>query len=222
MQDPRVPSSEPVPPSAQRLHSHYQTLEQQAEAASLGMWVFLATEVLFFSVLFMGYTYLRWSYPDVVAAASRHLELPMGGLNTLILLTSSFIVAAGVLLAPGERRLVASRCFFFAALMGIAFLAIKGTEYFHAIEEGLFPRAGSVSSPRALFFWLYFVMTGLHAVHVGVGVVLLFCLSHCLRRPQGISLNIVRNGGLYWHFVDLVWVFLFPLLYLAGHRTGFL
>ncbi len=224
----------------ERLHSHFVTREQQEDAATLGMWVFLATEVLFFGAIFMGYTYVRWSYPGVVEEASRHLEIVLGSINTGVLLTSSFIMAAGVLLAEQGRHRAAALALAVTALMGVVFLVIKGTEYSMVIGEGYLPGftaqlepvsrpgggyygalsegGGPVPGHEELFFWLYFVMTGLHALHVAIGVILLAGLAWLLRKPQGISLNTVRNTGLYWHFVDLVWVFLFPLLYLAGHR----
>jgi len=204
---------------SQPLYSHFDTLEQQAEAASLGMWLFLASEVLFFAGLFMGYTYLRWCYPDEVAAASRELALLQGGLNTFILLTSSFAVAMGVLRSHEGAWADASRWFAKSGWMGVAFLAVKGSEYVHAVHAGHLPTLGG--DARSLFFWLYFVMTGLHALHVLIGVVMLFLVAFWMRRPEALSLNTVRNSGLYWHFVDLVWVFLFPLLYLAGHRPLF-
>ena len=201
----------------ERLHSHFVSREQQQDAATLGMWVFLATEVLFFGVLFMGYAYVRWRYPGVVEAASRHLEIVQGSINTAVLLTSSFIMATGVLLAEQGRHRAAALALGVTAGMGGVFLAIKGTEYAAVIGEGFLPSAGGAGDER-LFFWLYFVMTGLHALHVLIGVTLLAVLAWLMRKPHGVSLNTVRNTGLYWHFVDLVWVFLFPLLYLAGHR----
>lgn len=222
------------------LHSHFETLEQQRDAATLGMWVFLGTEVLFFGVIFMGYIYVRWSYPLVVEEASRHLELVLGTINTAVLLTSSFFVAAAVLLAGNGRRHAASWLVIIAALMGVAFLVIKGTEYYAVIKEGFFPGysatlekvsvpgggyygalsqgGGPVPGRAELFFWLYFVMTGIHALHVLIGVSLLTWVALFLRRRPTFSQNAVANVGLYWHFVDLVWVFLFPMLYLAGHR----
>lgn len=203
----------------QPLQSHFATLEQQEQASTLGMWLFLATEVLFFSALFMAYTYLRWNHPDEVAEASRELALVQGCLNTFILLTSSFAVAMGVYRAHHRESVRASRWFLAAGWMGLAFLAVKGSEYAHAVHAGHLPEAGG--GPKALFFWLYFVMTGLHALHVLIGVATLFVVAWWLRTACTLSLNTVRNSGLYWHFVDLVWVFLFPLLYLAGHRPFF-
>jgi cytochrome c oxidase subunit 3 len=202
--------------------SQFDSAEQQRDTATLGMWVFLATEVMFFGGLFMAYTFARWSQPAVVEKASTHLELVLGTINTAVLLTSSFIMAAGVLYAEEARFRRSAAMLFMAAACGVAFLVIKATEYSHVMHEGLFP--GSRFHPpegtglsAELFFWLYFVMTGLHALHVLIGVVLLTIVGCLLMRRKGASSNLVRNTGLYWHFVDMVWVFLFPLLYLAGH-----
>lgn len=203
----------------QPLHSHFETLQQQEDASTLGMWVFIATEVLFFGVIFTAYVYLRWEYPAAVRAGSLHLEIVLGSINTAVLLTSSFIMATAVLMAEAGRRRLASLLAAVTAVMGVAFLAIKGTEYSMVIAHGFFPGAASaVAGREQLFFWLYFLMTGLHALHVLIGVGLLSGVAFSLRRPRGVSVNAVRNIGLYWHFVDLVWVFLFPLLYLASHR----
>ena len=229
---------------------HFETAEQQRGAANLGMWVFLATEVLFFSGLFMAYTFVRWSSPVTVHEASRHLELVLGTINTAVLLTSSLIMAIGVQLAESGRSRTAALMLAVTAVMGFTFLAIKATEYTTVIHEGLLPgkhfqaervvpglmhqgtqilslpiKAGEPGAPpiqigrpgaAELFFWLYFVMTGLHALHVLIGAVMMALLAFWLRRGAYVSNNTVHNAGLYWHFVDLVWVFLFPLLYLAG------
>jgi len=225
------------------LHSHFASREQQREATTLGMWLFLATEILFFGALFLAYAYVRWSFPAVVQQASRHLELVMGTINTGVLLTSSFAMAVGVLFAEQGRHRAAAKALAATALMGVAFLMIKGSEYAAVIHEGFLPGftanlepvsrpgggyagllsegGGPVPGQEELFFWLYFVMTGIHAIHVAIGVGMLTLLAWWMRKPHPASrasLNTVRNAGLYWHFVDLVWVFLFPLLYLAGHR----
>ena len=204
------------------VQSQFDTPVQQRESATLGMWVFLATEVMFFGGLFLCYTYVRWSEPAVVEKASTHLELILGSINTAVLLTSSFIMAAGVLFAEEGRSRLSAMMLGIAAFCGVLFLAIKGTEYAHVIGDGLFP-GSNYRSPDGLpissqlFFWLYFVMTGLHALHVLIGVVFLSIVAVLLLRSRPASTNLVRNAGLYWHFVDMVWVFLFPLLYLAGH-----
>jgi len=239
------------PKYSRAMHSpyekHFESAEQQRDTAVFGMWIFLGTEVLFFGGLFMAYTFLRWASPVTVEVGSRHLELPLGCINTAILLTSSFILTMGIQFSENGRPRLAASLLAVTAVMGIAFLCIKGTEYLHVIHEGLLPgpafRIDRVMSPDSLragmigalgqkanlepqnvvptvaelFFWLYFVMTGLHALHLLIGIVLCLVIAVLLRRPGGVSRNAVHNTGLYWHFVDLVWIFLFPLLYLAGH-----
>jgi cytochrome c oxidase subunit 3 len=203
----------------------FNDLEQQHEAAKLGMWIFLATEVLFFGGLFLAYTVYRSLYPETFAAASRHTEVILGGTNTAILLLSSTLMALAVRAAQLGRRRLVGWLLFVTATLGIVFLAIKGVEYHKDWVDRLVPGTAfqwhEANPPAAeLFFWLYFAMTGLHAIHVLIGVVLLLTfafLSWGRRFDQGRYMP-VEIAGLYWHFVDIVWVFLFPLLYLAGHR----
>lgn len=227
------------------INHHFGTAEQQREAAALGMWIFLATEVLFFGALFMAYTFLRWASPAAVSAGSAHLELVMGSINTAVLLTSSFVMTLGLHFHDLGRRRMASWMMVITAVLGLLFLVIKGTEYAHVSHEGFLPGvtfrhgqgggnpmpgglvgalgSGGGVSPTGfpagteLFFWLYFVMTGLHSLHVLIGVVMLLIIAAMLQRAKRVSSNTVHNAGLYWHFVDVVWIFLFPLLYLAGH-----
>ena len=203
----------------------FDDLDQQRGAAKLGMWVFLATEVMFFGGLFLAYTVYRYLYPGIFAAASRHTEIILGGANTALLLFSSTLMALAVRASQlgGRRQLV--RLLLATALLGIGFMVIKGFEYHKDFTEHLVPGANFIwhgANPRAaeLFFWLYFAMTGLHAIHVTVGVVLMLVLALLAGRGRFANGNYipVEIVGLYWHFVDIVWVFLFPLLYLAGHR----
>lgn len=227
---------------------HFATADQQRDAAMLGMWIFLGTEVLFFGALFLAYTFLRWASPAAVSVGSRHLELVMGSINTAVLLTSSFVMTLGLYFYDLGRRRLAIWMLLITAVMGLLFLTIKGTEYVHAIHEGFLPGTqfrygqaqpyggnpiasglvgavgsrglpdqGAVPGVVELFFWLYFVMTGLHGLHVIIGVVMLLVIAAMLLRTQGVSPNTMHNAGLYWHFVDVVWIFLFPLLYLAGN-----
>lgn len=212
---------------------HFEDVEQQHEAASLGMWAFLATEVLFFGGLFLLYAVYRGQQPAMFAAASRHLDITLGTVNTAVLLTSSLTVALAVHAAQqGRAKRVAALLGVTIALAG-AFLVIKGFEYAHKVHDGLVP--GALFDPPAeapfgpeaeLFFTLYFVMTGLHAVHVIVGMALLGVATAVVwrrdRRGDRVAprrANLVEMAGLYWHFVDLVWIYLFPLLYLID-RTG--
>lgn len=196
---------------------------QQRDAATLGMWIFLATEILFFGALFLAYTVYRFSYPAAFLAASNHTLVVIGTINTAVLIVSSFTMVLGVRAAE-ERRAAATAGFLaITAALGVAFLILKGFEYHHEIGEGLLPGAhfrfeGADARIAQLFFYLYFVMTGVHALHVtiGVGLLGLFALRALLTLKFGNLATAVDLLGLYWHFVDLVWVFLFPLLYLVG------
>jgi len=196
---------------------------QQERAATLGMWVFLATELMFFGPLFFGYWYGRLHYPEAFAAASRHTDIVLGTANTAILLTSSLFMANAVEALELDRARVARTCLFAVAVLGIAFLAFKGLEYRHEWEEHVLPGRGSLLEPGGqLFFLLYLVMTGLHALHllIGIAVVLVFAIAlsrdtRVLAEPERL-----RIAGLYWHFVDSVWIFLYPILYLVGRGGG--
>ncbi len=203
----------------------FDDLGQQRDAAKLGMWVFLATEVLFFGGLFLSYTVYRYLYPETFAAASRHTEVLLGGANTAILLFSSTLMALAVRAAQlGQRRPLVWSLLGTASL-GILFMGVKALEYYKDYTEHLLPGTHFVwheANPGVaeLFFWLYYAMTGLHAIHVTVGIVLILLLAWLAHRGKftGGDYMTVELVGLYWHFVDIVWVFLFPMLYLAGHR----
>ncbi|MGE5470517.1 MAG: cytochrome c oxidase subunit 3 [Bacteroidota bacterium] len=196
---------------------------QQERAATLGMWVFLATELMFFGPLFFGYWYGRLHYPEAFAAASRHTDMVLGTINTAILLTSSLLMANAVeALEIGKAR--AARWILFAvAALGGAFLAVKGLEYRHEWTEHLFPGLGSRLDPGGQFFFLlYFAMTGLHALHLLIGVVIVLVFAIGLSRATSTLAEPERLkvAGLYWHFVDSVWIFLYPILYLVGRGGG--
>jgi cytochrome c oxidase subunit III len=211
------------------LAHHFDTLEQQHAAQSLGMWVFLASELMFFGGVFTAYTYARYEYPAAFAAGSRQLEVALGGANTTFLLTSSLTMALAVFAAQTGRR---RRLMLFLALtllLGLVFLGIKVFEYAEDYHRQLIPgpsfrseasatEATAGVEPRRveLFFWLYFAMTGLHALHMIVGLVALGVLLRLAQRGRFTPDDYagVENVGLYWHFVDVVWIFLFPLLYL--------
>jgi len=205
----------------------YATLVQQEQAAQLGMWTFLATEVLFFGGLILAYCVYRYGYASDFAAASRHTEIVIGTLNTAILLTSSFLVAwAAALVKVGFDRLVAG-LLTGAALLGLIFLGLKGYEYREEYREHLVPAVNFAfeaahARGAALFFMLYFVLTGLHGLHVAIGVVVLLAIA---RQASGGAYGTryhspVTVAGLYWHFVDLVWIFLFALIYLPGRSLA--
>jgi cytochrome c oxidase subunit 3 len=211
------------------LFGQFETMEQQRETASLGMWVFLVTEVLFFGGMFMTYTLNRSTYPDVFGEASRSIGLALGTTNTVVLIGSSLTMAMSVWAAQvGKTRLVT---FFLIAtlILGTVFLGIKGVEYHEKFVEHHVPGLDFSFEPGAspatnahaqLFFSLYFAMTGLHALHMIIGAgLLLWLIKESLRGRFNASYNTpVENVGLYWHFVDIVWIFLFPLLYLIDRH----
>jgi cytochrome c oxidase subunit III len=198
---------------------------QQRGAAQLGMWVFLATEVLFFGGLFLGYTVFRSLYPRDFAAASHHTEVLIGGTNTAILLFSSTLMALAVRAAELRNQKQLVWLLLGTALFGIIFMVLKGVEYHKDWIDHLVPVLNfewHQPNPEhaQIFFWLYFAMTGLHAIHVTVGIFLMLILALLARAGKFTTGHFtpVEIAGLYWHFVDIVWIFLFPILYLAGHR----
>jgi cytochrome c oxidase subunit III len=207
------------------LAHQFDDLEQQTEATTLGMWVFLVTEVLFFGGLFMVYTvYRRW-YPQAFVAASHELDITLGTINTAVLITSSLTMALAVHAAQlGQRRTLMLFLIATMALGGV-FLGIKSVEYYHKFVEHHVPGPGFQFEPEyfrnaQIFFSLYFVMTGLHALHmiIGVGIMLVmlwWAWSGTITKDYYAPIEI---SGLYWHFVDIVWIFLFPLLYLIGRH----
>ncbi len=198
---------------------------QQYEAASLGMWVFLLTEIMFFGGLFTGYVVYRAAYPLAFAEGSQHLDILLGGVNTAVLIGSSLTMALAVHSAQvGERRALV-RFLLLTMLLGLVFLGIKGLEYAHKFEEHLVPGGGFLSlGPHAqqiqLFFGFYFSMTGMHALHMVIGIAVLALLAWQAWRGRfsPAYFTPIELTGLYWHFVDVVWIYLFPLLYLLGRH----
>ena len=200
---------------------HYEDREKQDHAARLAMWVFLASEVMFFAGLFAMYASLRATYPAAFRAGARHQLLAYGTINTVVLITSSFTVALAVHALREGRRKLTSALLIASAVLGCGFLAIKGTEWAAHIREGIMPGRG-YSFARLpghgvhVFFNLYYAMTGLHAFHVMAGVVVLAWLARRTVRTRDASDPglAVELGGLYWHLVDVIWLFLWPLFYL--------
>ena len=200
---------------------------QQHEASGLGMWVFLLTEILFFGGLFTIYTVYRSLYPEAFGHASSTLDIELGTINTAVLIGSSLTMALAVHTAQVSRngRLVA--LFLFATIaLGSVFLGIKAIEYAqkfheHHVPGPFFHYEGADPQQSELFFCLYFLMTGLHAIHMVIGVGILGVLGvMALRGRFGPDYYTpVELTGLYWHFVDIVWIFLFPLLYLVERHT---
>jgi cytochrome c oxidase subunit 3 len=198
--------------------------EPTADRARMGMWVFLASEVLFFGGLFVAYAYGRSHWPQGFAVASHETHVVLGTVNTALLLTSSALVAVAVACgeARADRRWVA-RLLAASAALGIAFMVVKGVEYRKEWLEHLVPGAHFRLKDTAgseLFFVLYFLTTGLHAVHLSIGIAVLaaFAWGTHRGRPWAMPLR-VEVAGLYWHFVDVVWIFLYPLIYLGGRAT---
>jgi cytochrome c oxidase subunit 3 len=219
-----------LPDSAHHRHPaalahQFDDLAQQREAATLGMWVFLVTEVLFFGGLFLVYTVYRTIYPAAFAAASHELDVMLGSINTVVLITSSLTMALGVRAAQtGQRRLLL--IFLIATMvLGATFLGIKSVEYYHKFVEHHVPGPGFVFEAEharhaQIFFSLYFVMTGLHALHMIIGLGIMAVMFWWSWRGTITTeyYSPIEISGLYWHFVDIVWIFLFPLLYLIGRH----
>ncbi len=204
----------------------FETAEQQREAATMGMWLFVATEILFFGGMFLGYTAYRIYYPQAFAEASKHTLVAFGSVNTAVLLISSTVMAFAVKAAKANRRGLAGLLLLITASLGAAFLVIKGFEYAQEIREGLFPDRNfhiDTSDPihGELFYYLYWLMTGVHALHVTIGVILIgfFALRAWFRNAFHNHDTPIDLLGLYWHFVDIVWVFLFPLIYLVDRHS---
>jgi cytochrome c oxidase subunit III len=241
------------------LAHHFDSYDQQRESASLGMWVFLVTEIMFFGGLFTAYILYRSKYPDAFIAGSHQLDVKLGTINTAVLIFSSLTMAMAVRCAQQGKAKQIVGFLIATVVLGSVFLGIKATEYHHKYVEHLIPGesfhleaehipqhkepiisnvpTGVVGESRAdvplpmaapndiqahtqLFFFLYFGMTGLHAFHMIIGAGLLIWLMFPAWKGKfdGNNHNYVEGIGLYWHFVDIVWIFLFPLLYLIGRH----
>ena len=199
---------------------HYESEENHKHALRFGMWLFLGTEVLLFAGIFVGYFVFRSYFPEAFEQAGRHLSLFWGTANTLVLLTSSLTVATAHYFAENGKNRNAFWLLVASITMGAMFLCIKGIEYHEKFVEyalpGKFFHFNEITAPGGpIFYVVYFFSTGLHALHVIVGMSLLTWVAvRCWRKefsPQYYAP--VENAGLYWHLVDLVWIFLYPLLY---------
>jgi cytochrome c oxidase subunit 3 len=199
---------------------HFGSPARAREAAQLGVWVFLATELMFFGPLFLGYAWGRLTFPEGFAAASRHTDIFIGTANTAILLTSSlFMALAGRAIEIGKRQ-TAIYCLWITAALGWMFLGFKAFEYLKEWHEQLIPWLDfrfepALQRPAALFYFLYFGMTGLHALHLTIGIGIVITFARRLRSHSPASMRAqIEGAALYWHFVDAIWVVLFPLIYL--------
>jgi cytochrome c oxidase subunit 3 len=224
---------------------HFETEEQQREVGTFGMWLFLLTEIMFFGGLFFAYLlYRNWYYP-AFAVASNQLSVPLGAFNTVMLISSGFCMAVGVWAAEMRRKTLLVIMLILTTVFGLIFIGVKGVEYHEKYENHHIPgfdfstaaftnppvdaKTGKLTeepiSPdmaqhTEIYFFLYFAMTGMHAVHMIIGIVLLFWLIRRANRGDFSSGYVapIENFGLYWHFVDIVWLFLFPLLYLINRH----
>src|SRR5689334_21913719 len=229
------------------LQHHFENMEQQREAGTLGMWVFLSTEIMFFGGMFLAYTLYRSQYPASFASASNHLDITLGAVNTGVLILSSFTMAMAVYFTQIGKVLPQILCLILTLLLGLTFLGIKAVEYYDKYEDHLIPgrlipgnpfnpevqEEGQPKDPHKLhllpgatvrqvemFFWIYFAMTGMHALHmiIGAGLLLVLIYLSLKGRFDPEYHSPVEVVGLYWHFVDIIWIFLFPLLYLLGRH----
>lgn len=203
------------------LQHHFVSSEQQFDAAKMGMWLFLVTEILLFAGMFVAYTVYRVWHPEVFEQSATLLNPWLGGLNTVVLLASSFTVALSIhFIQQGNRKgLIINLCLTMAA--AVVFLVVKYFEYTHKFHLGIFPGQyytySEVAGPYVpQFFSIYFIMTGIHGLHVLIGIGLFVWLL--IRATRGHFSSAwytpVELTGLYWHIVDIIWIFLFPLLYL--------
>ena len=212
-------------PTAITVHEQFDDLDQQRESANLGMWVFLGTELMFFGGIFLAFTVYRYNYPRAFAEAAVHLDLMAGTLNTFILLTSSFLFSLAISLFQDRRRALTLLTLGGAVFLGVVFLGIKGFEYHQEWRHGLLPGGtftytGPDHDQVQLFFVLYFIATGLHALHLLIGIALTMALMSLVaygwfRPHRDVAIGVF---GLYWHFVDFIWIFIFPLFYLLGTK----
>jgi cytochrome c oxidase subunit III len=213
---------------------HFATEAQQKNAASLGMWVFLAQEVMFFGGMFCAYLVYRYKYPADFAAASKTLQILPGAVNTIVLICSSLTVVLAVRAAQLGKRKALVGWLLLTIVLGMAFLGIKGYEYADKFKEHHVPGASyhfegdlldqpGVPASQAhtqMYFSLYFAMTGMHALHMIIGVGIFAYLAWMAYKGKYTPeyYTPVENSGLYWHFVDIVWIYLFPLLYLIDRH----
>jgi cytochrome c oxidase subunit III len=201
---------------------HFESVEHEFTAGKLGMWLFLVTEIMLFGALFVAFGIYHYLFPEMFREAHHHLDKVMGAVNTVVLLVSSLTMALAIAFIqrdqPGKTKAMLAITFLCACI----FLVIKYFEYSHKFHDGLFPgkyfaNTHFTAPNAALFFSLYFVMTGLHGLHVLIGMA---CIAWIYIRVNRGDFNSHKYGavefvGLYWHIVDLIWIFLFPLLYLV-------
>ena len=229
------------------LQHHFENMEQQREAGTLGMWIFLVTEIMFFGGMFLAYALYRWSYPAAFASGSNHLDIWLGAFNTGVLILSSFTMALAVYFTQIGKPRPQVWCLVLTLILGLTFLGVKAVEYRDKYNDKLIPghvipgrpfdpkvlkpgeedphalhlETGATVKQVEMFYWIYFAMTGMHALHmiIGAGLLSYLIIFSLKRRFDPEYHSPVEVIGLYWHFVDIVWIFLFPLLYLLGRHV---
>jgi cytochrome c oxidase subunit 3 len=227
---PEAVASPETPAEHPRLQHHFRSMAEQKDSATIGMWTFLVTEIMFFGGFFLLYTVYRITYSAAFAHASRELDIRLGFINTLVLIASSLTMALAVRASSQGMRRATVAWLLATVLLGSVFLGVKAFEYHQKFEHHLVPGPNFDPSaeqiphdykrPAEIYFSLYFGMTGLHAFHMVLGIPLLLWLA--VRAERGrfdpSYYTPVELAGLYWHFVDIIWIFLFPLLYLIDPR----
>ena len=209
-----------------KLQLHFDDMDQQTEASTLGMWVFLVTEIMFFGGLFTAYLVYRSAYSTGFQEASNHLDVTWGAINTIVLIVSSLTMALAVRAAQTSAPPKVQVGWILATMtLGTAFLGVKVVEYtdkftHHLVPGPNFVWPGKFPEAAEIFYSLYFCMTGLHALHmiIGLGIMTVIAIMAWRRQFDASYYTPVEVSGLYWHFVDIVWIFLFPLLYLIGYH----
>jgi cytochrome c oxidase subunit 3 len=207
------------------LAHHFDSMVQQRTAVELGIWLFLAQEVMFFGGLFLAYTFYRTRYHEAFVEAGHHLDVRLGALNTAVLITSSLTMALAVRAAQHGNTRAVRTWVILTMLLGCCFLGIKSFEYYNKYVDHLIPGPGFAfhgehQRGAQIFYLLYFIMTGLHALHmiIGEGIMIALLVWNARGRVSASYPSRVEAVGLYWHFVDIVWIFLFPLLYLIARH----
>lgn len=205
------------------LAHHFTDLEQQSDSAKLGMWLFLLTEILLFGGVFVFYAIYRAWHPEMFMNANEHLDVTLGTINTIVLIVSSLTVALAIRNMQLDQRKECMRNLLITIALAGVFLVIKYFEYSHKIHLGMLPGKfytfeGIEGTNPHIFFSVYFLLTGIHGLHILIGMSLLTWMFLKVKKGHFSSSYYVpiENVGLYWHLVDLIWIFLFPLLYLIG------
>jgi len=216
-----------------QLRHHFDNMEQQFESATLGMWVFLLTEIMFFGGMFCAYTVYRSSYPEAFASTSQHMNPLWGAVNTAVLIVSSLSMALAVRAARLGQQKALQILLIVTIFFGLCFLGVKAIEYHEHWVDMKVPLIGGhwdyheepqFARQAQIMFCFYFFMTGFHAIHMVVGVGIMLTIFMMARKGifSSAYFTPVEISGLYWHFVDIVWIFLFPLLYLIGRTKKIL